>query len=219
MGLRKTQLINNEFYHIYNRGVDKREIFLDNNDLLHFIDGLKEFNRPEPIGSLYENSYRKNKSGQLGSPASKLVDIVAYCINPNHFHLILKQNSDRGIEKFMQKLGTSYTKYFNNKNKRNGSLLQGRFKSKHVDNNEYLLYLSAYVNLNNKIHGVPENKMSLSSLREYKENKNGICNKNIILDQYKKAEEYISTIDKLFTELVRQKNEKRELEQEFGEIM
>ena len=169
MSLRETPLSNSEFYHIYNRGVEKREIFSDKNDFLHFLDGLKEFNRPETIGSLYENSFRKNKGDLLGSSASKLVDIVAYCLNPNHFHLILKQNSDKGIEKFMHKLGTSYTKYFNNKNKRTGSLLQGRFKSKHIDNNEYLLYLSAYVNLNNKVHNIPENKLSLSSIKEYGE--------------------------------------------------
>jgi putative transposase len=219
MSLRKTQLLNNEFYHIYNRGVDKREIFLDKNDIFHFLDGLKEFNRLEPIGSLYENSFRKNKGLSLGSPASKLVEIVAYCINPNHFHLILKQNSDKGVEKFMQKLGTSYTKYFNNKNKRSGSLLQGRFKSKHIDNNEYLLYLSAYVNLNNKIHNIPENKLSLSSIKEYRENINGICNKEIIIDQYKNNDEYVVTINNLLPELNRQKLEKKEIECEFGELL
>lgn len=219
MSSRKTPFVNNEYYHLYNRGVDKREVFSVNNDFLHFLDGLKEFNRLEPIGSLYENSFRKGKDIPLGSKASKLVDIIAYCINPNHFHLILKQNLDRGIEKFMQRLGTSYTKYFNNKNKRTGSLFQDKFKSKHIDSNEYLLYLSAYVNLNNKIHDIPENKMSISSIKEYQENIAGICTKNVILDQYNNNYEYITTINDSLQELTRQKVEKRELEQEFGEII
>lgn len=219
MGSRKFSFENNEYYHIYNRGVDKRETFLDKNDFLHFLDGLKEFNRPETIGSLYENSFQKNKK-LLGSQASKLVEIIAYCINPNHFHLILKQKADKGVEKFMQKLGTSYTKYFNNKNKRNGSLFQGKFKSKHIHNNEYLLYLSAYVNLNNKIHNIPENKISFSSINEYQENTNIICNKEIILDQYKNNNvEYINSIKNLLPELTRQKLEKKEIEQEFGDVL
>ncbi len=218
MGSRKIPFINNEYYHIYNRGVDKRETFLDKNDFLHFLDGIKEFNRPETIGSLYENSFRKSEPS-LGSKASKLVDIIAFCINPNHFHIILKQNSDKGIEKFMQKLGTSYTKYFNNKNKRSGALFQDKFKAKHIDNNEYLLYISAYVNLNNKIHHIPEDKIYISSMEEYDKNIIDICNKEIILDQYNNNHEYITTINELLPELMRQKSEKRELEQEFGEII
>src|SRR5574344_1985556 len=172
MGLRKTSLATNEIYHIYNRGVDKRDVFLSKEDIFHFFNGLKEFNRLEPIGSLYENNFKKNKAS-LGGSTYKLVEIVAYCINPNHFHLILKQNTDKGIEKFMQKLGTSYTMYFNNKNNRNGALFQGRFKSKHIDTNEYILYLSAYVNLNDKIHNIEDKKNIVStSFREYTEDIN-----------------------------------------------
>ncbi len=219
MGLRKTSLATNEIYHIYNRGVDKRDVFLNKENIYHFFDGLIEFNKLEPIGSLYENSFKKNKQkNQLGGSTSKLVEIIAYCLNPNHFHLILKQISDKGIEKFMQKIGTSYTLYFNNKNKRSGALFQGRFKSKHIDTNEYLLYLSAYINLNNKIHNIPDDKMSISSIKEYQENNNGICDKSIILDQYENKYKYINEINNLFSELVRQKMEKREVEAEFGEL-
>ncbi|MFH1455010.1 MAG: transposase [bacterium] len=216
MSSRKTQLSNNEFYHVYNRGVDKREIFLDKKDTNHFFDGLEQFNNEKPIGSLYENSFRKSKGDSLGSKASKLVEIVAYCINPNHFHLILKQNLDKGIEKFMQKLGTSYTKYFNNKNKRVGSLFQDKFKSKHIDNNEYLLYLSAYVNLNDKIHGINnEENIVFSSLKEYTENDTteNICEKSIVLEQYKNKKEYKKFLDDSLSELIRQKQQQKELEE------
>ena len=212
MGLRKTPFVTNEIYHIYNRGTEKRNIFLDKNDLGRFFDAVKELNVVEPIGSLYENSFRK-KGGQLGSPASKLVDIIAYCLNPNHFHLVLKQKTDKGIEKFMQRLGTSYTKYFNNKNKRSGVLFQGRFKSKHVDTNEYLLYLSAYVNLNDKIHGIGQTEnLVASSLKEYTEEISGICEKSVMLEQFKNKDQYKKFLDDSLPELVRQKEQKNEME-------
>jgi len=213
MGSRKTALVNNEYYHIYNRGVDKREIFLDKNDLFYFFDGVKEFNGQEPIGSLYLKNLDRDKQ-VLISQAYQLVNIVAFCLNPNHFHLILKQNSDKGIEKFMQRLGTSYTKHFNHKNNRTGALFQGKFKSKHIDNNEYLLYLSAYVNFNDKIHGIesPE-KITFSSLKEYTENMSGICEKSIILDQFKNREGYKKFLSDSIAELIRQKEGKKELEE------
>ncbi len=82
----------------------------------------------------------------------KLVDFIAYCINPNHYHFILRQLVDGGLSRFMQKFGGGYTQYYNKKNQRSGVLFQGTFKSIHINSNEYLLYLSAYVNLNNKVH-------------------------------------------------------------------
>ena len=194
--MRKTPFVTGEYYHIYNRGVDKRIIFQDEDDLQRFYNGIEEFNAVEPIGSMYENSFVK----RLGSEASKskedrLVSLVAHCANPNHFHFILKQDSEKGIEKFMQRIGTGYTKYFNNKYERSGSLFQGVFKSIHIDTNEYLLHLSAYVSLNNRVHqlGSEASKLvrSRSSWGEYTDGKNtGICEKNIILEQFDNANEY-----------------------------
>ena len=158
MGMRKAQFAEGEYYHIYNRGVDKRSIFNDHEDVDRFLQCMREFNVIEPIGSLYENSFKR---GQLGGPASKLsaededkplVECIAYCLNPNHYHFILKQIVDRGIEKIMQKIGTGHTMFFNNKYERSGSLFQGRFKAVHIDSNEYLLHLSSYVNLNDRAH-------------------------------------------------------------------
>lgn len=185
-------------YHIYNRGVDKRTIFMDGHDMQRFFQSMIEFNTADPIGSLYENSFR-----QLGGPTPKLADegtlvaIVAYCLNPNHFHFILKQTSDGGISEFMKRLSGGYTLYFNNKHGRNGSLFQGKFKSVHVDSNEYLLHLSAYVNLNDRVHqlGGPTPKLvgSKSSWGEYGGESNDvqpICEKDIILDQFDTLESY-----------------------------
>lgn len=153
---------------------------------------MQEFNSVEPIGSIYENSFLKEKP-QLGSSTSKLVNFVAYCLNPNHFHFILEQVSEKGIEKFMQRLGTGYSKYFNNKHKRSGALFQGRFKSIHVDSNEYLLHLSAYVNLNDQQLGSSTSKLHMSSWNEYTgkgREEICLCKKNIILGQFKSVTEY-----------------------------
>jgi len=194
MSMRKKPFANGEFYHIYNRGVDKRIIFSDDEDLERFFQGMVEFNTINPVGSLYENSFRK-----LGGPTAKLekrlVNIVAYCLNSNHFHFILEQVSGGGISEFMKRLSGGYTWYFNNKDKRSGSLFQGKFKAIHIDTNEYLLHLSAYVNLNNKVHqlGGPTAKLisSKSSWGEYiDKNLKGVCEKDIILDQFKNINEY-----------------------------
>lgn len=178
-----------EYYHIYNRGVEKRNIFTDKQDLDRFMQSMMEFNTKNPIGSLYENSFIKK---QLGSRASKLVTFIAYCVNPNHYHFIITPLVEKGVEKFMQRLGTGYTMYFNNKQKRTGVLFQGGFKSKHIDSNEYLLKLSSYVNLNNcDQNGKVKNQLSVSSWEEYVENSDlNFCDKSIILGQFNSKKEY-----------------------------
>lgn len=191
--MRKDNLVTGEFYHLYNRGVDKRNVIEDKHDLIRFFQSIKEFNTIEPIGSIFENSFKQNMSnGELGRLTSKLqlVNIVAYCINPNHFHIVVKQTTDNGISEFMKRLGGGYTKYFNNKYKRSGSLFQGTFKSKLIDTNEYLLRVSTYVSLNNKIKGnFPI--LSMASWDEYiGKNDGDVCSKDLILDQFNNVNEY-----------------------------
>src|SRR3989338_2208696 len=144
MTIRKVAFVENEFYHIYNRGVDKRPIFSDKHNSERFFQSMHAFNTINPIGSIFEKSFNKKKKGKSDPP---LVQFIAYSLNPNHFHFILTQLEERGIEKFMHRLGTGYTMYFNEKRGRSGSLFQGRFKANHINSNEYLLYASAYVNL------------------------------------------------------------------------
>lgn len=189
MSIRKTSFVEGEYYHIYNRGVEKRNIFTDKQDLDRFMQSMMEFNTKNPIGSLYENSFIKK---QLGSRASKLVTFIAYCVNPNHYHFIITPLIEKGVEKFMQRLGTGYTMYFNNKQKRTGVLFQGGFKSKHIDSNEYLLKLSSYVNLNNcDQNGKVKNQLSVSSWEEYVKTPNlNFCDKSIILGQFNSKKEY-----------------------------
>ncbi|MDP1690327.1 MAG: transposase [bacterium] len=198
MAMRKTQFAEGEYYHLYNRGVDKRSIFNDREDVERFLQCMQEFNVIEPIGSLYENSFRRD---QLGGQASKLVaeedspliEFIAYCLNPNHYHFILKQLVDRGIEKMMQKIGTGHTMFFNNKYERSGALFQGKYKAVHIDSNEYLLHVSSYVNLNDRVHqlGGQASKLVRSSWGEYTDVRiKGICEKGIILEQFRNGNEY-----------------------------
>ncbi len=126
--MRKTKFIAGEFYHVYNRGTDKRRVFLDEYDYSRFFQSMEEFNSLRPIGSIYENSFVKiNVKRQLGNRTSKfkqqLVNIVCYCLNVNHFHLILQQKAKNGISEYLKRLSGGYTKYFNNKWRRNGVLL------------------------------------------------------------------------------------------------
>lgn len=188
MSIRKNSFVEGEYYHIYNRGVDKRNVFSDKSDIQRFLQSMREFNTKNPIGSLYENSFNK----ELGGKASKLVQFIAYCLNPNHYHFILTPLVEKGVEKFMQRLGTGYTMYFNEKNKRSGSLFQGKFKSKHINSNEYLLQASSYVNLNNyDKNGVIKKSLNASSWIEYTQSTNfNFCEKSIILGQFKSKKEY-----------------------------
>src|SRR3990167_8816326 len=116
--MKKPQFTADNFYHIYNRGVEKRKIFLNNDDHFRFIHDLFEFNDEAyaqniyyklPSMKLYEVEPHKVSKRKL------LVEIIAFCLMPNHFHLFLRQNADNGIARFMQKLGTGYAMYFNQK--------------------------------------------------------------------------------------------------------
>jgi putative transposase len=156
MTLRKTNLAEGEIYHIYNRGVDKRDIFMEDEDRLRFIHDLYEFNDKNPAIVLndYIKKVRKNGFLEVGLPEirrqsrDKLVEILAYCLMDNHYHLLVRQNAENGITEFMRKIGTGYTNYFNNKYERNGVLFQGKFKSVHINNDSYLMYLPIYIHFN-----------------------------------------------------------------------
>jgi REP element-mobilizing transposase RayT len=191
--MRKEELVENKYYHVYNRGVEKRNVFLCDRDYLRFLESIKEFNSAKPIYSLYlHNELKRRGVLDVGRLRSPLVEIVCYCLNPNHFHLILKQVEKNGISEFMKRLGGGYTKYFNYHYKRSGVLFQGRFKSVCIRTNAHLLYLSAYVNRNYFIHGYgDDSNWKYSSLSNYtKKGKSEICEMSVILDKFGGKKEY-----------------------------
>ena len=192
--MKRIPLVVGEYYHIYNRGVDKRTIYENDADFKVFINELKGLNNSVPVGGIYADRLNKGKKKQLANdPESPIVEIVAFCLNPNHFHLILTPLVEDGVQKFMQRVSTGYTMYFNEKNKRSGSLFQGRYKAKHINSNEYLLYLSAYVNLNFLVHGLTEKDKYISSWFEYvspEASKTQLTNPEIVINQHVSREKY-----------------------------
>jgi putative transposase len=130
------------YYHIYNRGVEKREIFLDDQDYKMFLAFLKRHL------SRQRESNKRNK--QYESYAGR-VELLAYCLMPNHYHLLFYLNNDtKAISELMRKVAGTYTHYFNRKYNRVGYLFQGTYKASKVDNDSYLLHITRYIHRNPK---------------------------------------------------------------------
>ncbi|MCX6766191.1 MAG: transposase [Candidatus Moranbacteria bacterium] len=185
--MKKKEFISGEYYHIYNRGIEKRDIFMDEYDHGRFLETLKDFNSTDPAWKI---EWLKQK-GEIPKGES-LVEIVAYCLNPNHYHLLIKQIRDKGISIYLRKIGIGYTMYFNKKHERSGFLFQGTFKSSHINSDDHLKYLSAYVNCNSEVHGICEaEKYRWSSLREYMSGEKALCNPEAIMKQFQNCKEYL----------------------------
>lgn len=140
-----------EYYHAYTRGNDKRKIFLDEKDCVRFLVLLYTSNSTETI-HLSNFTGLGKVSGLLKMFNQKrkdtLVEIGAYCLMPNHVHLLLREKIDGGISLFTQKLFTAYSMYFNRRHQRTGKLFDSVFKAEHADDDNYLKYLYAYIHLN-----------------------------------------------------------------------
>jgi len=199
-----------EYYHIYNRGVDKRLVTKDGKDVERFMQSLEFFNSKNPVISLREIiSNENNKNIKSKDP---LVEIICYCLNPNHYHLLLKEIHEGGISEFMKRLGGVYTWYFNNKHKRSGALFQGRFKSVHIKSNEQLLHTSVYVGLNYKVHNISGSTAGRvrSSWDEYAEKtSSNICTKEVILEQFKSIKDYKDFAESSLKEILKAKINKK----------
>jgi len=189
MAYRTIPLITEEIYHLYNCGVEKRNIFLNKRDCRRFLETVK----------FYQYKDTPAKFSQFITPpgwknqGANLVKIICYCFMPNHFHIIAKQTIDKGISIFMSRLENSYTKYFNTKNKRVGHLFQGAFKAVRIENDEQLIHVSRYIHLNPfvaELVGYLENYEWSSYLEYISNHKDEICQKDIILSFFKSVEEY-----------------------------
>ncbi len=145
MSIRKVAFVPGEYYHIYNRGNSKQRIFHDKADYERFIGLLYACNNQENF-----KIFNIPKGQDLFSieRGKILVDIGAYILMPNHFHLLITQGEDGDISKFMQKVSTAYVMYYNKKYERTGGLFEGKFKSQHAGSDRYLKYLFSYIHLN-----------------------------------------------------------------------
>ena len=168
--MRKIDFENNEYYHIYNRGVDKRDVFLDDDDRWKFFDCLRDFNnityyeeRLCALGISKDNPkelsfFDFKRLGAFLKEQDQVVHVVSYSEIKNHYHCVAQQCVDKGIPNFMHKVGTSYTNAFNKKYNRSGSLFQGPYKAVRIESEEQLLWVVGYVNGNVEIHGLGEAK-------------------------------------------------------------
>ncbi|MDO8686655.1 MAG: transposase [Candidatus Berkelbacteria bacterium] len=205
-----------EYFHIYNRSVEKRLIFSDDKDhwrfmtLLLVLQGDLLINQMNRVVNLVEHRRFDNEIFEdiLEDP---YVELISFCLMPNHFHLILRAMKEGGISKFMQRLLDAYTKYFNIRHERVGHLFGGRFQSVHIDKDEYLNHLSAYIHLNPwglKEWRGKEIQYPWSSFTDFtKENRWGnFLNPNIIMDKFSAAE-YRSFVEDTPIKKLRDRNE------------
>jgi putative transposase len=183
-----------EIYHLYNRGVGKMQIFNDEEDYKVFLYRLWENLYPElteKVKRKSRNDYRRKELPSLS------FDLISYCLMPNHFHFLIKQNTDLPLTKLISKICTGYSKYYNKKYERVGSLFQDQFKAVRIESNEQLLWTSIY------IHQNPIKAELVDDLASYKWNSyldyaeiqpGNLCKKEMILSQYKSTTSYLKCI-------------------------
>src|SRR3989344_1185475 len=156
--------VENGYYHIYNRGVEKRTIFQDREDYTKFLYFLKIY--LSPPDDVY-NEFPLLRSYILSNNLSEQLDLLAFCLMPNHFHLLVRQKSKNAVTKLMRQVMTGYSTYFNRRHERVGSLFQSMFKAAPVEGDEYLLHLSRYIHLNPIARGISLDEFEWSSYLYY----------------------------------------------------
>lgn len=162
----------NFFYHLYNCGVDKRKIFFGRHDYARFLETLEYYTYDQTISLAQFKELKPEQQAVylLENPKTdekERVKMIAYCLMPNHFHLLARPSKDNGVTRFAADVANSYTKFFNIKNQRVGNLLQGTFKAKEVSSEASLLQVSRYIHLNPALPGHTLKGSGLRSLMYY----------------------------------------------------
>ena len=175
---RKVNFVVGEHYHIFSRGTEKRKVFIDEKDYQRFQALLYILNQDNTFHlSQFLKRGQKNILEVYGLNRSKnLVNILAYSLMPNHFHILLEETVKGGISKFMGKLLTAHSMYFNTRYERSGSLFLHPFRSVHIKDDIHFKYLFSYIHLNCldivdmkwKLKGIDDKKTSDNFLRNYK---------------------------------------------------
>ena len=187
---RTVPLVNNEIYHVFNRGVEKRSIFLSPGDYERFLMVLNYYQHGGPKPRFSQLSRFQDLKIDANK---KIVEIVCYCLMPNHFHLLIRQLKKTGVSEFMRKVSDSFTRYFNTKHDRIGSLFQGAFKAIRIESDEQLIHVSRYIHLN------PLVSILVKDLKDYLwssyldyigKNFGGPCNNRAVMDFFNSKEEY-----------------------------
>lgn len=199
MPIRKTPIVPGEIYHVFNRSIAKQPIFTNQRDYQRAIDVFSyySYRKPQLRFSHYNrlSSDEKKKFLEELQTTPKMLEILAYCIMPNHIHFLLKGIGENSVQIFMGNFQHSYSKYFNVKYERTGSLFQSRFKAVRIETDEQLIHVSRYIHLNPtssfliKVESLPT--YNWSSFKDYIDNKpNGIVQKSTILNLLGNSEKY-----------------------------
>lgn len=202
MPYRTTPLVNEQYYHIYNRGVAQQPTYFSVKDYERFLLCLSYYrfkDIPFRLSKLLQlNRQEREQLLDKIEISEKIVEIIAFCLMPNHFHLLLKQISDGGISSFMKKITDSYTKYINIRHERVGPLFQGMFKAVRVITGEQLLHLSRYIHLNPLVSFVVREENFLtypwSSLKHYTDGNSTLVNINPVLEHFPNPKKYLEFI-------------------------
>ncbi len=206
MPIRITPLATGEIYHILNRGTASIPVFRQKRDYMRFIHLIDYYRFSEAPGRFsrflqLSRQERQKIINSLKKKGLKLVTIIAYCLMPNHFHLLLRQEEEKGITEFMRLIQNSYSRYFNLKYQRRGSLFENRFKAIRVETEEQLLHLSRYIHLNPYSSYLVRDKKQLlnypfSSLKEYLKTTTEpeLCSKDVVISCFGSKRSYRSFV-------------------------
>lgn len=198
--IRKIVLANNQIYHLFNRAIDRQTIFTTKWEYKRALETLKYYhfaNLPFKFSQFLNlpEDDRQKMVLELNKKNEKIVEFIAFCIMPNHFHFLVKQLKPNGISKFMSDFTNSYTRYFNTKHERKGHLFEGLFKAVLVESDEQLVHLSRYIHLNPVTSFIIKQeeleRYNWSSLPEYLElSDEGLCNKDLVMNMFLSVNDY-----------------------------
>lgn len=186
----------NEVYHLYNRGVMRRDIFVDNRDWTRFLFLVLFLQSSsgtfDHVSRLVSSFVRHSMFDVPEKKTREIVQkrntrLIAFCLRPNHFHLLVQEVTEGGVAKYLQRLGNSHTKYFNTKYQSNGHLFQSRYQSVRMADNDQLLYTSAYIHKH-----TPRLNYEWSSYQDYVQKNRwpDLLDPSLILGQFTNGQEY-----------------------------
>lgn len=191
MGVRKLVFSEGETYHVFNKTCYDIPLFKNKREFRLFLEVARFYLQPQPPVKF--SKYRKNRQKYSIDLSQRLVTIICFCLMPNHFHFLLRQELEDGIKKFIQKLCNSYSHYFNIKYQTEGSLFKGNFKAVRIETNDQLLHLSRYLHLNPASAYLVEDPKdySFSSYLSYiKKKEFDFLDPSLVLDQFKSPKSY-----------------------------
>ena len=205
MPLRKTVFATGETYHVFNRGVNHQPIFIDKRDYPRALEIMSfyRFSKPPLRFSFYNRLPLEEKASfwkELEKKNEKIVIPLCFCLMPNHFHFLLRQEKENGISKFLANFQNSFTRYINTRHTRSGHLLQGQFKAVRIETESQFLHTSRYIHLNPYTSYVVKTvdqlkKYPWSSLPQYINNdKDGLCNIDDIASNFSTNQQHLQFI-------------------------